>query len=114
MDSNKFMPVTLTIKQVPNRVAAKLRSRAVAAHRSLQGELMAILEQAVSPVMVAEEPEAAYLVKPLPRSASRKSKSSSKRLGLAELWARARRLGPPSKSESTALIRKLRDDRHRR
>lgn len=108
------MPVTLTIKQVPNRIAAKLRLRAAAAHRSLQGELMAILEQAVNPAMVAEEPEAAYSVKQPRRSASKKPKTGSKRLGLAELWSRARRLGPPSKSESTELIRKSRDDRHRR
>lgn len=41
------MPVNLSIKNVPDEVADRLRRRAARAHRSLQGELMAILEQAV-------------------------------------------------------------------
>ena len=40
------MPVNLSIKNVPDDLAEKLRQRARAAHRSLQGELMVILEQA--------------------------------------------------------------------
>ena len=40
------MPVNLSIKNVPDEVADRLRRRAARAHRSLQGELMAILEQA--------------------------------------------------------------------
>lgn len=38
------MSVTLTIKQVPDDIARVLRSRAERNHRSLQGELMAIIE----------------------------------------------------------------------
>ncbi len=38
------MPVTLTIKNVPDKLAEQLRSLAAAHHRSLQGELMAIVE----------------------------------------------------------------------
>lgn len=38
------MPVTLTIKHVPDEVANALRARAAKNHRSLQGELMAIVE----------------------------------------------------------------------
>ena len=110
------MPVTLTIKQVPDRVADTLRLRAAASHRSLQGELMAILEQAVlQGTLQAGEPG------PPPYAARRPGKSSSKllpahgaRLGLDELWERARRLGPPSKSESAAFVRKLRDGRYGR
>ena len=40
------MPVNLSIKNVPDTLAAKLRERAARNHRSLQGELMAILESA--------------------------------------------------------------------
>lgn len=108
------MPVTLTIKQVPNQVAARLRSRAAASHRSLQGELMAILMQSISEHSIARAPEATYEVKPLPPSRSRNAKARGRQLTLTELWERARRLGPPSRSESTALIRAVRDERHRR
>jgi len=38
------MPVTLTIKNVPEQLAEQLRLLAAAHHRSLQGELMAIVE----------------------------------------------------------------------
>jgi len=38
------MPVNLSIKNVPDAVAARLRARAIANHRSLQRELMAIIE----------------------------------------------------------------------
>ena len=41
------MPVNLSVKNVPTALAAKLRERAERNHRSLQGELMAILEAAV-------------------------------------------------------------------
>jgi plasmid stability protein len=40
------MPVNLSIKNVPDETAAELRKRAARNHRSLQGELMAILEEA--------------------------------------------------------------------
>ena len=43
------MPVTLSIKNVPDQLAEKLRTRAARRHRSLQGELLAILEETVSP-----------------------------------------------------------------
>ena len=45
----------LSIKDVPEAWAEALRQRAAANHRSLQGELMALIEQAVvGPVQVAE------------------------------------------------------------
>lgn len=40
---------TLTIKDVPEPLAEQLRQRAARHHRSLQGELMSIIEQAVLP-----------------------------------------------------------------
>ena len=43
------MPVNLSVKNVPDDLAAKLRERAERNHRSLQGELMAILERATDP-----------------------------------------------------------------
>ena len=107
------MPVTLTIKQVPDRVADKLRLRAAASHRSLQGELMAILEEAL--FQGARQPEPPpYALKPSARTPSKAVPVHGKRLTLGELWERARRLGPPSKSESAAIVRKLRDERYSR
>jgi len=44
------MPVTLSIKKVPDDLAQRLRERAARHHRSLQGELMAIMEEAARPV----------------------------------------------------------------
>lgn len=41
------MTVNLSIKNVPDDLAEKLRHRALKNHRSLQGELMAILEEAL-------------------------------------------------------------------
>lgn len=42
------MTVTLSIKNVPDSLAERLRRRAATHHRSLQGELLAILEEAVA------------------------------------------------------------------
>jgi hypothetical protein len=54
------MPVTLTIKQVPNAVAARLKARARASRRSLQGELLSIIEAAAEQGgnMLVREPAA--------------------------------------------------------
>jgi len=41
------MPVNLSIKDVPDDLAARLRQRAAGNHRSLQGELLALLEEAL-------------------------------------------------------------------
>jgi plasmid stability protein len=48
-----MMPVTLTIKQVPDELAARLRTLAARNHRSLQGELMRTLEALVSDAVEA-------------------------------------------------------------
>jgi len=42
------MPVTLSIKNVPDEYAKKLRERATRHHRSVQGELMSIVEDALA------------------------------------------------------------------
>lgn len=111
------MPVTLTIKEVPDRVADRLRERAAASHRSLQGELMAILEQAlVQDAWQARQQEPPrYAAEP----GAKRAKPTAvpvhgKRMSLSELWERSRRLGPPSKTESAEIVRKLRDERHSR
>jgi antitoxin FitA len=43
------MAVTLSIKNVPDDLAQRLKERAARNHRSLQGELMAILESVDAP-----------------------------------------------------------------
>ncbi|MBE7417191.1 MAG: Arc family DNA-binding protein [Ideonella sp.] len=40
--------MNLSIKDVPDHIAERLRARAARNHRSLQGELMAIVEQAAA------------------------------------------------------------------
>jgi len=41
------MAVALSIKDVPDHIAAALKARAARNHRSIQGELLHILEEAV-------------------------------------------------------------------
>jgi len=108
------MPVTLTIKQVPERLAVRLRERAAANHRSLQGELMAMLEMALGVPAKLEAPEAAYQVRRSRRAKTAEPPMHGRRLTLAELWQLSKRIGPPSKSESTSIIRKMRDERYGR
>ncbi len=55
------MPVDLSVKNVPDDIAEKLRSRAKKNHRSLQGELMAILEEAARPRRMSLEEADVYL-----------------------------------------------------
>lgn len=42
------MSINLSIKNVPDQLAEKLRRRAERHHRSLQGELLSILEESVA------------------------------------------------------------------
>ena len=78
------MPVNLSIKNAPDDVVRRLRQRAERHHRSLQGELLAIIEEAVRP---------------------------EQELSPAELLAEVRRLGLRTPSDSTAIIRADRDRR---
>jgi len=48
----------LSIKDVPEQLAEALRQRAASNHRSLQGELMAIITQAVQPASSPSTPGA--------------------------------------------------------
>ena len=77
------MAVNLSIKNVPDDVAQRLRERAKANHRSLQGELLAILETA----------------------------AGHERITLQELHRRIQALNFHTESESAAMIREDRDAR---
>lgn len=78
------MAVNLTIENVPDELVERLRRRAAAHHRSLQGELMVIIEASVGTDKV-----------PMPH----------------ELLAQVRRLGLQKPSESVSIIRKDRNAR---
>ena len=78
------MPVNLSIKNAPDDIVKRLRERAAKHHRSLQGELLAIIEEAVRP----------------PR-----------RLTPQEVLAEVRRLGLETPAEAAAIIRADRDAR---
>lgn len=59
------MSVSLSIKDVPDDLAARLRERAARHHRSLQRELMALVEAAAAdPSPPAREPDTSYAVTP--------------------------------------------------
>lgn len=78
------MPVNLSIKNVPDELAERLRRRAAASHRSMQGELMAILEEALS------EP---------------------RRLTPREVLEKVREMGLETPDEGVRMIREDRDSR---
>ncbi len=63
------MAVNLSVKNVPETLAAKLRARAGRNHRSLQGELMAILEAAAGEAAAGRtgSPGVAYETGAIPR-----------------------------------------------
>ena len=78
------MPVNLSIKNAPDDVVKRLKERAERHHRSLQGELMAILEEAAG---------------------------ASRRLTPDEVLAKVRELGLSTPCEAAAMIREDRDGR---
>jgi len=81
------MAVNLSIKNVPDHIAEKLRERAAKHHRSLQGELVAILEESIAREQV---------------------------LTPAQLLAEVRAFGLKTPEEAARLIRRERDARSRR
>jgi antitoxin FitA len=78
------MPVNLSIKNAPDDIVVRLKARAAKHHRSLQGELMAIIEEAVRP---------------------------PPRLTPMDVLAEVRRLGLRTAAEATAIVRADRDGR---
>lgn len=79
------MPVSLSIKDVPEETLHQLRARAERNHRSLQKELLAIVEAA----LIEEKPE----------------------LTVDELVQYVHDLGLSTPDEATGWIRELRDSR---
>ena len=91
------MAVNLSVKNVPEVLAAKLRARAERNHRSLQGELMAILEAAASEPRAARTgspansgPEAGNLLDRLLAIAGDRGIDSTKKLTREQAHDRAR------------------------
>jgi plasmid stability protein len=80
------VPVDLSIKRVPDAVAERLRERARQNHRSLQGELLAILEEAAG---------------------------AARALTVDEIVAFTRRGGIRTRPTSAAIVREDRDRRRR-
>lgn len=78
------MPTNLSIMNAPDVVVQRLKERAARHHRSLQGELLAILEEAVG--------------EPAPLTA-------------AQVLAEVQRLGLSTPAESAAMLRGDRDGR---
>ena len=80
------MAVNLSIKNAPDDVVQRLRERAARNHRSLQGELMAIIEEAVQPATPLSSVD--------------------------EVLAEVRKLGLTRRDEAAAIIRADRDGGH--
>jgi plasmid stability protein len=78
------MPTNLSIKNAPQELIERVRARARLNHRSLQGEVLAILEAAVGP---------------------------PKKLTPREVLEHVRGLGLKDPAESTAMVREDRDSR---
>ena len=102
------MPVNFSVKGVPDELAARLRERAAANHRSLQGELMAILHEATSrqPAATAD-----WRQRFRPAAAAHGGRPSTIDEVVARIKARspAPRVRGPS---SVDVIRQMRDDRY--
>lgn len=113
------MTVTLTIKQVPDRLADGLRQRAAANRRSQQQELLVLLERAVDngdvrPSGVHEPAHAVYhahasKMEKTSRAGKSPTSQSKGKLTLDALWQRARKLGATMPSESSTIVRVDRD-----
>ena len=78
------MPVNLSIKNVPDEIVEQLRARAQAHHRSLQGELLTVLEETVA---------------------------VPKKLSVEQILKKVRKLGLRTPREAAALIRVDREGR---
>lgn len=78
------MPINLSIKNAPDDLVALLKVRAKHNHRSLQGELLAIIEDAVQ---------------------------KRERLTPLQLLAEVRKLNLNMPDEAAGIVRKMRDQR---
>ena len=115
------MPVDLSIKRVPDVVARQLRRRAEHHHRSLQGELMAILQEAVAaaPAQGSARETAAPVSSQAGRRIAPASESAliirqareGRTFTVTDLHRFVSALGPKTSDDSTRLIRQGRDSR---
>jgi plasmid stability protein len=107
------MPVTLSIKNVPDKVARRLREQAKRNRRSLQGELLSLVEHAVEaqPVidlhlsrqqLVASQSESALMIR---------NDRDGRRLTVDDLYDYVSSLGKGTPDEATAWIRQARSSR---
>jgi len=69
------MSINLSIKNVPDELAAQIKKRAAKNHRSLQGELVAIIESAVKNDKQMSPLEYLAMIKALNLSTSSESTS---------------------------------------
>lgn len=106
MSRTNAMP-TLSIKDVPEPVAQALREKARLNHRSLQGELMAMVMQAIQPTPPTQGLEGGYTVSQAAGSAS--GLKSIEQIARERLGRRSR--GDRSAPRSGARIRADRDSR---
>jgi antitoxin FitA len=81
------MSVNLSIKNAPDDLVVLLKARAERNHRSMQGELLAIIEEAVR---------------------------APQRMTPMELLAEVRKLDLKMPSEAAEIVRKMRDERNGR
>jgi plasmid stability protein len=88
--------VNLSVKNVPADLAERLRRRAAANNRSLQRELMSILEAAVGRGTV---------------SGGAAASTRPAALTIEELVERSRKVFPQGTESSVEFIRKMRDSR---
>lgn len=106
------MAINLSIKNVPDAVAGALRRRAEQNHRSLQGELMAILERSVAnPVAGAPTVETRADVARATQARHTPGPVAPK-LSIDEVAAHATKLFPKGTPNSADFIRAMRDGRY--
>lgn len=101
------MAVNLSIKSVPDDWAERLRQRAERNHRSLQGELMALLEQALQEPRPAPQarPDSAL---PEPRRGTLSLEEISRMVDATYAGLPPRLAGIPN---GTEIVREMRDSR---
>ncbi|MEO8676549.1 MAG: hypothetical protein ABI569_13295 [Casimicrobiaceae bacterium] len=105
------MPVNLSIKAVPDALAAGLRARAAANHRSLQRELMAIIEVAAANPSAWRGRDASIGPhRTVTHEVLQKRTFEQVADELRALFPRTRSRGP----SSTEIIRQMRDGRYGR
>ena len=119
---NGSMAVNLSVKGVPEALAGALRRRARRNHRSLQGELMAILQAAVSAggaPAAARETAAGVAWAPLraivaPRSEAAliiRAARDGRTVTVGDVFDELAAMGEGTPAESSAIIRKSRTSR---